>query len=700
MSDVSSQENPAASKNDRLRLFLISFAVLFFEVLFIRFIPSEIRVFGFFNNVLLIAAVVGMGLGCASATTNTTPGRGMQFWFPVLLSILAGILLAAPQAGLTHMSFVVKLDQFTWDSGVHDLSTLVYNVTALILIFLLVVGSFDSLGRQLGNEIAKHKPLSGYSINLLGSIVGLVVYSTLSYFGAPPAVWIIVGSLAIFPFCVPRWSAAILVVPIVIAHLIAQGSIWSPYYRIDLFPHYALANPQPGEQQYRDGTVIQVNHNIHQTPIDLSDAFVKQHPDRINTVEYNSFNMPYEAKLNPKNVLILGAGSGNDVAAALRHGAEHVDAVEIDPTILSLGLTEHPEKPYDDKRVERHTGDARTFLANATGKYDLIVFGHVDSHTAFSALSSVRLDNFLYTEESLKSATARLAPDGVVALSFAGGPIWLRARLYQLAEKASGSPPLILETGYNNRHSISLFWGPGLEKNRAGILERHANLALNPKDFSFPVELTNDDWPFLYQEGRTMPLVYIGMLTLVVFLSSGLAIMRFRLNPQSFAANSQFFFLGAGFLLLETRAILAMSVLFGSTWVVTSIVIAVILLMALLANYLVERNEWLKEEHGYSALLICLLLMYFLPLNQLITQPISIRYLAACALIGVPFICTGIVFSRAFSKAAEPQKALGINIIGAVLGGCLEYLSMITGSNALALLALALYAISFFTRRR
>jgi spermidine synthase len=39
------------------------------------------------------------------------------------------------------------------------------------------------------------------------------------------------------------------------------------------------------------------------------------------------------------DVLILGAGTGTDVAAALRHGAKHVDAVEIDPVILRLGAS-------------------------------------------------------------------------------------------------------------------------------------------------------------------------------------------------------------------------------------------------------------------------------------------------------------------------------------------------------------------------
>ena len=49
---------------------------------------------------------------------------------------------------------------------------------------------------------------------------------------------------------------------------------------------------------------------------------------------------------NPlRDVLIVGAGNGNDVAVALSQGARHVDAVEIDPVIQGIGAREHPDRP-------------------------------------------------------------------------------------------------------------------------------------------------------------------------------------------------------------------------------------------------------------------------------------------------------------------------------------------------------------------
>src|SRR5258705_2155374 len=81
-----------------------------------------------------------------------------------------------------------------------------------------------------------------------------------------------------------------------------------------------------------------------------------------------------------ENVLIIGAGSGNDVSRALQWGAKHVDAVEIDPVIKHLGERDHPNKPYDDPRVTVHLDDGRHFLRTAPDRhYDLVVYALVDS---------------------------------------------------------------------------------------------------------------------------------------------------------------------------------------------------------------------------------------------------------------------------------------------------------------------------------
>ena len=104
-----------------------------------------------------------------------------------------------------------------------------------------------------------------------------------------------------------------------------------------------------------------------------------------------------------ENVLVLGAGSGTDVAAALKHGAIHVDAVEIDPVIVQLGREYHPDRPYSDPRVNVIIDDARHFLRTTTKKYDLAVFALIDSLTLQSSFSGVRLESYMFTEEAFRA---------------------------------------------------------------------------------------------------------------------------------------------------------------------------------------------------------------------------------------------------------------------------------------------------------
>src|SRR5262249_32794546 len=142
------------------------------------------------------------------------------------------------------------------------------------------------------------------------------------------------------------------------------------------------------------GFEVQVNQDSHQQALDLSGRF-----DRVADLATRRriYDEPYRFGVNG-DVLIVGAGTGNDVAAALRAGARSVDAVELDPVILEIGAA-HPEAPYRDARVRTVNSDARGYLRRTDRRYDKIVLGYLDSHSLFSAMSSVRLDNFVYTKE-------------------------------------------------------------------------------------------------------------------------------------------------------------------------------------------------------------------------------------------------------------------------------------------------------------
>ncbi|MEZ4533678.1 MAG: hypothetical protein R3D26_01525 [Cyanobacteriota/Melainabacteria group bacterium] len=689
-----------------VRLFLISFAVLFFEVLLIRWIASEIRIFGFFKNLILIGAIVGMGIGCSlggrRAAEATESGSNMaarlgldRAVFPFLIALICAVLAYSTDLKLTDMSFLITLDVFVWDQFVPTASAFVYNVVAILLIFMSVVVIFDMLGQELGAALAGREPLPAYSINLAGSLFGVLVYTLVSYLATPPWVWLAIGFSALLPFYRKPLHIALFLASIVFAFICTGESQWSPYYRIDLKPFYISV--EEGKRRIEVGRHLNVNHDYHQKTMDFRKEFLAANPElskaRDFQIYFNTYNFPYEVAPALNRVLVLGAGTGNDVAAALRHGAGRVDAVEIDPSILKLGKAIHPEKPYSDNRVHPHNNDARAYLSNDRDKYDLIVFGHVDSHTTFSTLSSVRLDNFLYTSESIASATSHLSDQGIGALSFAAGPKWLRARLYQVVKANSTTEPIVLHTEFDNPGSITILWGPGLDKARSKIGADKEIIA--GAELSGQIEMPTDDWPFLYQEKRNIPPVYLIMLAVVFIVSAVIIFVRMRLSLGALVNYSQFFFLGAGFLLLETRGMLAVSILFGSTWLVNSVVIATVLGMALIANYVVMKVQAIKEWHGYAALALSLVVMYLVPLAPYSGADLVTRLLVSFFVLGLPFAFSGIVFSRSLSKVKETEKALGINILGALLGGCLEYLSTVVGTNGLTLVSMAIYLISF-----
>src|SRR4029077_15492265 len=180
-------------------------------------------------------------------------------------------------------------------------------------------------------------------------------------------------------------------------------------------PYYALRKV---DLPNRQGFLILANGAQHQyaAPSRIGDDVRSEDALMLRA----GYHFPYQIlRTPPRQVLILGAGSGNDAAVALDHGATRVDAVEIDPVILDFGRRWHPDRPYGSPRVRTINNDARSFLNESKDRYDLIVFGALDSMTRLSALSNVRLDNFVYTRECMIAAGRLLAPNGGMVLYFA-----------------------------------------------------------------------------------------------------------------------------------------------------------------------------------------------------------------------------------------------------------------------------------------
>jgi hypothetical protein len=692
-----------AKRKAAFDLFLISALGLFAELVFIRWVASELRVVAFYKNLPLLGAYLGLGLGFAWHRRKPD-GRGFEtVFFPLLAGIAAAVLIL----GRTPVGEIILLNpanaqEYFWAGHLPELTPWLRAVLQILLyvflfgLFTVLAGLFFVLGHRTAAYFAPFRPLAGYTINVAGALCGILAYTAVSFLGWPPAVWFGLAAAAGVYFLprTPRGRfalhAALAALPVALTLLWPTGyerTVWSPYYRIDLDP--IAAEEDPGVTL---GFDLSVNQAWHQRLTNLDPAFVAEHhaadPDYFDGMRAQ-YDAPYKAAGSLDRVLVVGAGTGNDVAGALRAGAGHVTAVEIDPVILRLGRELHPEAPYaDPDRVTLVVDDARSFFRQDAGEYDLIVFGLLDSHTLFATASSVRLDNFVYTLESLSAARRLLADDGLLALSFGApsGNRWVDERLFRNLADVFGHDPQVYEFP-----STDVLFLIRNEPAAAPLIDDP--LVLPRPDYVYRADLTpvTDDWPYLYLNNPGLPLTYAIMILGIAAIS----LLLTRRALPDFRQWSPFYFLmGAAFFLLETRSITEMALLFGSTWMVNAAVIAAILVMILLANALVERTRWNHPLPFYLLLGFSLLFNFLVPSSAFLGWDTVLRVPLAALAQALPLFFAGVIFAIAFRATRSIETALGSNMVGAVLGGLCEYASLALGIRVLVLIAFACYALS------
>ena len=181
-------------------------------------------------------------------------------------------------------------------------------------------------------------------------------------------------------------------------------------------------------------------------------------------------------------------------------------------------------------------------------------------------------------------------------------------------------------------------------------------------------------------------------LQLIASLLAAIALVFWRFRASSDGkANASFFFLGMGFTLMESAAIVRLALLFGSTWVVNAVVFSAVLVMIFAGNWAVLRGRAPGSRLAMLGLLASVAASYAITPSTLVGLDVGVRVAASAALIGVPMFFASVYFSRAFAQQASTGPALGLNLIGAMTGGFVEYVSMIVGMRAVWLLVLIVY---------
>ncbi|MEO7053787.1 MAG: hypothetical protein ABI191_02340, partial [Rhizomicrobium sp.] len=415
------------------------------------------------------------------------------------------------------------------------------------------------------------------------------------------------------------------------------------------------------------------------------------------------YELPFTTAPSLGRVAIVGAGSGNDVAAALRKGAGHVDAVEIDPAIRDLGILNHPEHPYHNPRVRSVINDARNFFRTTTSDYDAIVYGVLDSHIVVSHGNNMRVDSFVYTKEGLKDAYDHLKPGGLMSVAFALPNPTMGEKVFQILRTLPGAgAPVAVLTGYDNSATTTFMVRKG-----AGtplpleFLKQHALSDVTARYAQMEtakLDLPSDDWPFFYMEKKMYPQTYLMLLALVMVIAYFL--VRGLLPAASWQPPLlPFFFLGGGFMLIETKAITELGLLLGNTWQVVGITISSVLVMAFLANLFAARLTRQSLSWAFGGLLLVLLAGYALAMRGSIPATSLVQKLLVIAILIGPLFFSGLVFSTLIKGSKDLPAVMAYNLMGAMLGGVLEYNSMRFGFSSLYLIALALYGLAWLTMR-
>ena len=709
-----------------LNLFLVGFLVLFLELACIRWFAAYVVFLQFFTNVVLIASFLGMSCGCLAA-------RQPRDWLGYFPFIALGTVVAALAVyAVYHYWSGLSIDVggqaspqevfFGTEYRNPDVAQFVVPIEAVAAVFFVLISlMFVGLGQVLGRAFDSYpNRVMGYTLNIGGSLAGIVGFSAISFIQAPPVVWFFIscGGIAYLLHQVgslTKLKALALVVLVLglsvpinwLPWVRIHETRWSPYYMVD---HDVVSRG------------ITVNTIGHQSMVPFASAGSSY--SLIHLLQQHSGGAPF------RDVLVIGAGSGNDIAHALRFGASQLDAVEIDPVIQDIGRHYHPDHPYQDARVIPYLDDGRHFLRTTDHKYELVIYALVDSLILHSGYANIRLESYLFTQQAFTDVKRVLKPDGIFVMYNYFRQGWIVERLAAMAERTFGCPPLVLSLPYeetlrsspagftmiiagcNSRIADAFvqhknFWldtVPVRNLDVDGFILRPETMALDQRrnlERISPTTLihdggnvlsTSDDWPFLYLRGKLIPDLTIRSMVILGLLGVGMVYLF--LPKGRIAINGRMFFLGAAFMLLETRAVVQIALLFGSTWLVNSVVFFTVLMLILLANLYVFKVRGVRLFWHYLGLLMFLTAGVLIPVEVFLSGGVLWRYAAPCILALGPMFFAGVIFAGSFRDARNPDLAFGSNIAGAVLGGLAESFSMLLGFQYLLLLAMLFYLLS------
>jgi spermidine synthase len=687
-----------------LRRALVLFAglSLFLELVLIRWESGFFPIFAMYKNFTLLSCFCGLGLGYALANrARLLLSAGLPVLLLLILSF-TGLRYGWHPGGVVYglLHIVPVREETSMFAGMQAASLAQY-AAAFLPVFALLAGTFLlnalallPVGQFCGALMQRLPALEGYGFNLLGSIGGVVLLLAFSSLWAGPVIWFGVAATMLAAYQVGLPQARRAAAWCLLGCVAAAGWPCEPLIH-DIYSPYQLIQ----ETTQPNGMMeILASGSYYQKVFDLAVRNANRETDpRLRRI-VGYYELPFRTAQSLNRVAVVGAGSGNDVAAALRNGAGAVDAVEIDPAIRDLGVANHPEQPYLDPRVRSIVNDARNFFATTDRAYDAIVYGVLDSHVVASYGANVRVDSYVYTQEGLRAAYDHLKPGGLMSVAFALPQYVMGEKVFRILSGFPGAGrPVAVLTSYDAQKTTTFMVRRGAEVALPhAFMDAHrlADATVQYRSAAGrSLDLPTDDWPFFYMTARAWPGTYVASLALILGLAGFLT--RLFLPGQTWQpALMPFFFLGGGFMLVETKAVTELGLIFGNTWQVVGITIVAILVMAYFANLLAEKARSLPLPAVFGGLLAVVLLGYAVATREGLLAASPAAKLLVVLLLASPMFFSGLIFSTLLRRTGAISGAMAYNLMGAMLGGALEYNSMQFGFSSLYLIAGTLYLLA------
>lgn len=599
---------PAHSRPPFTAVALISAAALAYELLLLRLFA--LAQWHHFAYMVISLALLGYG---ASGTFIALAQRRLLARFEMAFVInLCLFGISAVGCALIAQRVPFNPEEVLWD---------LRQPQRLLLIYLLLALPFFFAANAVALALTHYRDRIPqiYAIDLLGAGIGSLSIIVLLSLNFPLQVLGIIGASGLSAAAIASWELKLSRRPLwILATLIGAAGLWifADHSRLAMSPYKPLSQ----QLHIPEATIVAERSSplgvlsvVESPQVPLRDApglsltaqtepppqlavFTdgdgmtvitdgNRPPQEYHYLDQLTSAIPYHlAQL--RSVLVLGAGGGSMVLQARMQGVHDVTAVELNPQLVELVSGEYAAfagNLYEQPGVKIHVDDARGFIADASGNYDLIQMAFLDSFGASAGGLRALHENYLYTQESFTQLLTQLAPDGWLALTRwidlpARDLLKLALTAAEALEKSGVSDPgaqMLLIRGWETgtllvknsaitrtevdraRHfaktrSFDLDWAPGLaasESNRYNQLSepyfsQAMQALLGPQraaflaNYKFDLRPAQDDRPYFFHFARLstfpellrlrgqggMPLIEWGYLVLIATFAQALLV--------------------------------------------------------------------------------------------------------------------------------------------------------------------------------